>query len=53
MQRSMLAAALAYVVMPVEFGLGHPGVVRMMGADKLTDSLGRTAAVVGPYLVGS
>ncbi len=42
-----------YVVMPVEFGLGHPGVVRMMGADKLTDSLGRTAAVVGPYLVGS
>ena len=24
-----------YVVMPVQFGLGHPRVVRMVGADKL------------------
>jgi poly-gamma-glutamate synthesis protein (capsule biosynthesis protein) len=40
-----------YVVMPVQFGLGHPGVVRMVGADKLNASLGRTSAVVGGFLV--
>ena len=42
-----------YVVMPVQFGLGHAGVVRMVGADRLNDSLGRTSSVVGGYLVGS
>lgn len=40
-----------YVVMPVQFGLGHPGVVRMVGADRLNASLGRTSSVVGSYLV--
>ena len=42
-----------YVVMPVQFGLGHPGVVRMVGADKLNASLGRTSAIVGGFLVPS
>ena len=39
--------------MPVEFGLADAGVGRMVGADTLTDSLGRTASVVGRYLVAS
>jgi hypothetical protein len=39
--------------MPVQFGLGHPGVVRMVGADKLNASLGRTSAIVGSFLVPS
>ena len=38
-------------IVPVTFGLNHPGVVRLVGAGRLTDSLSRTSSVVGDFLV--
>jgi hypothetical protein len=37
----------------VQYGLTHPGVVRLVGADRLTDSLRRTSSIVGDFLVAS
>jgi hypothetical protein len=41
----------SYAIVPVEFGLHHAEVVRLVGAGPLTESLRRTSSVVGHYLV--
>jgi capsule synthesis protein PGA_cap len=42
-----------YVVLPVQLGLADPASAGAVGAGALTDSLGRTGAVVGSFLVPS
>jgi hypothetical protein len=41
----------SYVVLPVQLGLTDAAFAGTVGTDALTDSLGRTASVVGSYLV--